>query len=312
MLARMSSLAVVIPLYNHATYIAAAMQSVYAQTRAADRVIVIDDGSTDDSFAAAKKCARQGTELVRQENMGAHAVLNRGIEMAADCDFVAILNSDDTWHPERLYRCRAELTARSEIGAVCTGLHLVDSAGTHLAETTAKVRRHRQIWTLVKKQHDPLLSLAISNFTKSTSNLVGRQAFFAEHPFGPYRYIHDYHWVLQAALQDRLGLVPDDLLAYRVHESNTIKANGRRAVVAETVQMHLDILGGLAPAMAGSARLRERIRHYLQCLLGNHTDFRGQLFFQVIAEAIARQPDLFSITSLGDYEEFEGKSSALP
>ncbi|MEO7934219.1 MAG: glycosyltransferase family A protein [Chthoniobacterales bacterium] len=308
----MSFLAVIIPLFNHAAYIGAALQSVQAQTQPAQRVIVIDDGSTDDSFAIAQAAAASGTEVLRQENRGAHATLNRGIEMAADCDLVAILNSDDLWHPERLARCRKAFDMRPELDAVCTGLHLIDPVGARLADDAPKMRRHLKVWSLVEKENDPLLSLAVSNFAKTTSNLVARRSFLLAHPFGGYRYVHDYHCFLQAALPGKMGVVAGDLLGYRVHQTNTIKADGRRAVVAETVQMHLDLMASLAPELAASAALRQRFRLYLQRLFGNHTDFRGEIFLQVIADAIAKNPELFAVSALGDFEEFEGKSAPLP
>jgi glycosyltransferase involved in cell wall biosynthesis len=312
MLGKMSSLAVIIPLFNHAAYIGAALKSVQAQTQPAQRVIVIDDGSTDDSFAVAQALAGVGTEVLQQENRGAHATLNRGIEMAADCELVAILNSDDLWHPERLARCREAFDGQPQLDAVCTGLHLIDPVGVRLPNDAPKMRRHLKVWSLVEKENDLLLSLAISNFAKTTSNLIARRSFLRAHPFGDYRYVHDYHCFLQAALTGKMGVVPGDLLGYRVHQTNTIKADGRRAVVAETVQMHLDLLASLAPALAASAALRQRLRLYLQRLFGNYTDFRAEIFLQIIAEAAAKHPALFSIASLGDFGEFESKSSPLP
>lgn len=312
----MSSLAVVIPLYNHAAYIEPTLRSVISQTTPPHRVIIIDDGSTDDSFAQAQTLVAQfsntSIEVIRQENCGAHAALNRGIELAADCEFVAILNSDDLWHPERLERCLAKLLANPSLALVCTGLHLIDSAGQPLPEDSPKARRHRKVWALVEKENDPLLSLAVSNFAKTTSNLIARRSFLIAHPFGDYRYVHDYHFLLQAAFADTLGVLPDDLLGYRVHTTNTIKADGRRPVVAETVQMHLDLLGKMAPALSESATLRNRLRLYLQRLFGNYTDFRSQLFLQLIANAMQTHPSLFQTTTLGDYAEFESKSDPLP
>ncbi len=312
MLGKMSSLAVIIPLFNHAAYIGVALESVQAQTQLAQRVIVIDDGSTDDSFAVAQALARPGTEVLRQENRGAHATLNRGVEMAADCELVAVLNSDDLWHPERLAHCRKALDERPEWQAVCTGLHLIDPLGGRLLDDAPKMRRHLKVWSLVEKENDPLLSLAISNFAKTTSNLVARRSFLLKHPFGDYRYVHDYHCFLQAALVGKFGVIASDLLGYRVHETNTIKADGRRAVVSETVQMHLDLLASMASKLAASTPLRQRFRLYLQRLFGNHTDFRGEIFLQVIAEAIAKNPAIFTVAALGDFEEFESKSSPLP
>ncbi len=308
----MSSLAVVIPLFNHEKYIGVALDSVFAQTLQPDRIIVIDDGSSDDSFAVAKKIARPGTEILRQENRGAHVTLNHAISLAVDCEFVAVLNSDDVWSPDRLERCVCELQGDSQAEVICTQLHLIDSDGQNLPSDHPKMKRYAKVWQLVSEENDPLLSLAVSNFAKTTSNLVARRSFLMEHPFCNYRYVHDYRFFLEAALFNRVRVISDDLLGYRTHATNTIKVDGRRAVVAETVQMHLDLLAQLAPDLAGSPALRRRLRFYWQRLFGNFTDFRGELFLQIIAQSIAESPSHFDAGALDDFEEFESKSSPLP
>ena len=89
-------LAVIIPCYNHARYIGAALDSCLAQTRRPDRIIVIDDGSRDDSPAIIRSYASRGVEGSARENRGAHSTINELLAMAArDCDVVSILNSDD-------------------------------------------------------------------------------------------------------------------------------------------------------------------------------------------------------------------------
>lgn len=304
----MSTLAVVIPLYNHAAYLRSTLASVYAQTLAPQRVIVIDDGSQDDSFALAQSLARPGTEVLRQENRGAHHTLNRGVEWAAGADFVAILNSDDVWEPERLARCVAVLEKNREAQVVVTGLHLIDGDGTTLPATHPKERRNRAVWERVLAEDNPLLSLAVSNFAKTTSNVVARREFLVAHPLADLRYVHDYRFFLEAACRGVLLVVPEDLLGYRTHEGNTIKADGRRPVVSEVVQMHLDWIGSLERELMESESLRGRLRLYVQRLLGNHTDFRGEIFLQVLAGAVAQQPDLFRVNMLGEMAEFTNKS----
>src|SRR6186997_1536327 len=98
--------AVVIPCYNHARYVGEALESVLAQTRSPDRVIVIDDGSKDDSMQVLRAFEERGVEVRTRENQGAHATINELVQLAAqDCEFIAILNSDDRYLPERLEKC---------------------------------------------------------------------------------------------------------------------------------------------------------------------------------------------------------------
>ena len=75
----MKQIAVVIPLYNHAAYIGDAIRSVLAQTRTVDKIVIVDDGSTDDSVEIVRAFAEPRIELSTQPNAGAHAAINRGI-----------------------------------------------------------------------------------------------------------------------------------------------------------------------------------------------------------------------------------------
>ncbi|HEY5892381.1 MAG TPA: glycosyltransferase family 2 protein [Chthoniobacterales bacterium] len=304
--------AVVIPLFNHAPYIRAALESVLGQTNPPDRIIVVDDGSTDGSPDVVDRLRFPKVELFRQENQGAHMALNRGIALANDCEWIAILNSDDIYHPERLAKCFILLQQRPQTALITTGLHLIDDDGQPLDETSSKVRRLRAIWDLVRADANPLLSLAISNFTKTTSNFVVRRQFLLDHPFGAYRYVHDYHTALQAAFEGVLTVLPEDLLGYRTHETNTIKSSGKSPVIMETLRMNLDLLSAWAPKLRSSQRLRKRYRQYFQRLLGNHTDFRGELFFQLIAQLLASNPQILDLKTLADFPELKTSPEALP
>ena len=86
------TIAVVIPTYNHARYLADAISSVIAQKRPADEIIVVDDGSTDDPAAVVARFP--GVQLIRQENQGLAAARNTGLR-SCTASHVVFLDSDD-------------------------------------------------------------------------------------------------------------------------------------------------------------------------------------------------------------------------
>ncbi|NEM05923.1 glycosyltransferase [Geodermatophilus normandii] len=88
----------VLPCYNGAQYLSEALHSVLEQTRPADEVIVVDDGSTDGSAELAESF---GVTVIRQANAGEGAARNRGLA-AATGDLVAWLDADDRWRPQHL------------------------------------------------------------------------------------------------------------------------------------------------------------------------------------------------------------------
>lgn len=91
----------VIPTHNRSRLLVRAIESVYAQTFAAAEIVVVDDGSTDDTREQVEKLA--SVRYVWQENAGGGAARNRGVEVSRS-PWVAFLDSDDVWTPEHLER----------------------------------------------------------------------------------------------------------------------------------------------------------------------------------------------------------------
>ncbi|MBR1364866.1 MULTISPECIES: glycosyltransferase family 2 protein [Bradyrhizobium] len=93
---------VIIPSFNCASFLVEALDSVLEQTRPADEIIVIDDGSTDQTEEVLRPYLGQ-IILLRQQNNGVSAARNNGIARATG-DWVAFLDADDVWKPEKLSR----------------------------------------------------------------------------------------------------------------------------------------------------------------------------------------------------------------
>jgi glycosyltransferase involved in cell wall biosynthesis len=96
--ARGQRISVVIPVYNGAAYLGATLQSVMDQSEPPCEVIVVDDGSTDDTAAIARSF---GVTLISQENRGIAAARNAGTR-AATGEYIAYLDGDDLWSPDKL------------------------------------------------------------------------------------------------------------------------------------------------------------------------------------------------------------------
>jgi glycosyltransferase involved in cell wall biosynthesis len=282
-------IACVIPSYNHAHYIGEAIRSVVEQTLPADRLVIVDDGSRDNSVELIRALKDPRICLVVQENQGAHAALNRGLELSKDCDFVSVLNSDDRYHPERFARCVAHFDRHPNTRLVCTRVRLIDESGRPVGRRDGRQRRVDRIWSLLNKTPDYAVSLGYGNFTKTTSNFFFRSGAITE--FRPYRYVHDYFAALTVAFLGTLSLIQQELLDYRVHSTNTIKADGKGAVVQEVIRMHLDLLMELRLSLESDALLRKRLLNYLKIALNNYTDMRAELLLLSIARSLNRDGD---------------------
>ena len=125
---------VIIPTYNYGRFIAEALRSVLVQTHPPSEIIVIDDGSTDDTGEVVAPFGEQ-VKYIRQENAGVCAARNRGVAESKG-ELVAFLDADDIWEPTKLEKQVAKFAADSRIGLVHCGMREFDD------ETGETIRVH--------------------------------------------------------------------------------------------------------------------------------------------------------------------------
>ena len=221
---------VVVPLYNHAAYIDEAIDSILVQGDLLAEVIVLDDGSTDDSVAIMRKRARTDPRIKfqAQANQGAHATLNTALN-ACGAEFLAILNSDDVWVEGRLAALVAALDADPKAGMTWSQIRFIDGAGAGIDNAWYEAGLK-----FCRDKGDLAAALLNANLMMTTSNLLLRRTSWQTvGPFAALRYTHDLDWILRAlALGVGAVAVEAPLLRYRVHATNTI-AEDHAAVRAE-------------------------------------------------------------------------------
>lgn len=124
---------VVMPVFNGAAFLAPALNSLRSQTLRAIEIIVVDDGSTDDSVALVESQAREDPRivLIRSSRVRISAALNRGIAQARGA-FIARMDADDIAHPQRLARQAEFLEAHPAVAVVGTGFRVIDATGAVL------------------------------------------------------------------------------------------------------------------------------------------------------------------------------------
>lgn len=224
------TISVVVPLYNHERYIHQTLDSVFSQTRPPHEVIVIDDGSRDGSAAAVEGLLSRHPNLIfwRHPNRGAHATINAGIHRASG-DYVAVLNSDDLFHPKRFAAMGEVLDRQANTDAVFSDLSFIDDDGRSIGNDW-----YNQAMAFHRKSDDLALTLINGNIFMTTSNLMIRRSVFDDIGyFSALRYTHDLDFFLRLILAGKgLHRIDRPLMSYRLHATNTI-SEGHLKVKAE-------------------------------------------------------------------------------
>jgi glycosyltransferase involved in cell wall biosynthesis len=216
---------IIIPSYNHARYIKRAIDSVLSQSYDRIELIVVDDGSTDDSVKYLREIKDPRYSFYCQENQGAHVAINRGLGLA-DGEFLAILNSDDVFHPDRIQRLMTEFRKDPEVELLSTWIQIIDpndqerglKEGWHNLEPWPTAHPELSF----QKTDDFGLNLLMGNFVATTGNIVMRRSLYEKiGGMRNLRFAHDWDFVLRAAAAAKCKLIPEPLLKYRIHDKNT-------------------------------------------------------------------------------------------
>ena len=203
--------AVIMPAYNAALHIDAALASVRAQTHTALDIIVVDDGSTDTTAERVEAHAAQDPRVrfVQQRNQGVAAARNRAIA-ATSAPFIAPIDADDLWAPQKIARHVAALQDHPEAGLAYSWWVSLDDAGRVIGQSDR--------WGL---QGDVFQALLCVNFVGNASVPVYRHSVLeAAGGYVSYRSdnaegCEDWDLTLRVAERAPFCVVPSYLTGYR-------------------------------------------------------------------------------------------------
>ena len=206
-LRRMNRVSVIIPNYNYGRFLREAIDSALNQTVRPHEVIVVDDGSTDQSGEILESYGAQ-IITVRQQNQGVGAARNKGAEIATG-EFLAFLDADDYWGPEKLEKQLERFKQDPEIGLVHCGFQNVDATGAYIDETITGDEG---------SVADRILRM--NHKVYANTILVSRDLFDRLDGYDLDKDLHpseDWDLIYRAARLSLIGFVPEPLLFYRQH-----------------------------------------------------------------------------------------------
>lgn len=206
---RMLLVSVVVPAYNAERTIGATLESALHQTHRETEIIVVDDGSTDGT-AGVVAAFGERIRYLRQPNAGAAAARNTGIA-AARGEFVALLDADDLWLPQKLEQQLAYFDAHPEVGAVQCGARFVDNALRTL-EIRPCVTGGDALWDVVHFRNLPAF---LSALVVRRSCLDRNGAFDTSLAI-----LEEWDMAIKTARYCGLASIAEPLVLYRVHAGN--------------------------------------------------------------------------------------------
>ena len=205
------TVSVVIPTHNYAGFVGEAIESALGQTVPPLEVIVVDDGSTDDTPHVLESFGNR-IRAVRQRNQGVCAARNAGASIATG-DLLAFLDADDVWLPDKLEKQIECFLAHPNTGLVHCGIVHVDATGKPMATIMDGMEGDVAI-DILMCQRNVILG-------GGSAMLVSRAAF---HEVGAFdtSLTHAEDWDLwyRLARRYRVGFVREVLVRYRLHEVN--------------------------------------------------------------------------------------------
>lgn len=237
----MSSVAVVVPAYNSARYIAETLKSVLAQTRPADEILLADGASKDDTVAIAKSTV-PNIKVISEPDQGVADGRNKAIRMAS-ADWVAFMDADDLWHPEKL-RMQSELIEKApEVEFVfCDAWQFRGEEtllGSFLATRTnfPTLPKHAVGENLHVFDTDVSVAIMEVNYVVTTSTaMVKRSAALEVDGFDPtLRVCEDYEFWLRVLKGRKAGVVNMPLVGYRHHGDSL--SDDREAMVRGRIEV---------------------------------------------------------------------------
>lgn len=217
---------VVMPAYNHEKYIGETIDSVLKQSWQNLELIIIDDGSTDETAQIVKAYDDPRLHYYYQENQDAFNALNNGMAMAKG-DFISIINSDDVYTLNRIERL-VTLLQQSGAHAIFSDVAPIDAQSNPLGDPEFGWNQWHQAnrGFFLQMPGDLYRGFLHGNLMVTTSNLIiSRQAYKRVGEFSSLRYLHDYDYIfrlLRAYPEEVKYLEKEKLVQYRIHGGNTI------------------------------------------------------------------------------------------
>ncbi|MBY3167864.1 glycosyltransferase family 2 protein [Rhizobium laguerreae] len=217
------TVSVIIPTYNRARFIREAIESVFSQTYRDFELIVIDDGSTDETAKIVRALVDNRLNFIRQENRGRSAARNRAIALARG-RYIAFLDSDDMYLPDKLAQQVDYMDSHPEDGMIYTSAMCIDGDGNPLNSQRYEAWADGEIYKQVAFFQPVTITLPTVMVRREVLNAVGG---FDE---AMDRFEDTDLW-RRIAKHYRVGILVEATCILRTHGDNTLRSQDPAKII---------------------------------------------------------------------------------
>ncbi|WP_404355926.1 glycosyltransferase family 2 protein [Methylotuvimicrobium sp. KM1] len=215
------NISVVIPAYNSAEFIADAVHSILKQTRPITEIIIVDDGSTDNTQQIVEALPGPIT-YIKQPNQGPSAARNTGIK-AANSEWIAFLDADDQWTPDKIDKQLKLLRQIPELVLIAGDMAEIDKSDQLITESVLDKHQLLNKFQAIQDRAIPnaLAELVTKNFIPTGTVLVNKSALIEAGLFNQaIRFGEDLELWAKIAAKHPISCIPEILMLRRQHGNN--------------------------------------------------------------------------------------------
>jgi teichuronic acid biosynthesis glycosyltransferase TuaG len=230
-------ISVIIPTYNSSKYVREAILSALYQTYTSIEIIVIDDGSTDNTCQIVEELIKESNKikLIKKEHTGNVGKNSNEAVKISKGEFIAKLDSDDIWEREKL---EIQIQFINQFKLICSNAKIVDS--------NSKIKQEKYFGDIENSFNIDLKTLLENNYIITSSILCEREIF---EKYGGFEEVlgfrgEDYILWLKIASENKICFINKELISFRVHDKNLshFEVNERYNLLENTVKIRNDYL----------------------------------------------------------------------
>ncbi len=300
---------VIIPLYNKAAYIERAIQSVLSQTFQEFELIVVDDGSTDDSSAQLSVISQQlsvaapeiykKVRVIQQQNQGVSTARNNGVKLAK-YDYIAFLDADDSWELTYLEEMNGLIATYPNAGIYGSGYFIVKNGKKRIAPIGVEKNFDRGLINYCQVYSK---TLCMPLWTGAT--IIRKYVFDLENGFNPRLKLgEDFDLWIRVAIKHSVAFLNKPLASYHQDVDLTNRAIGEKLYKPQEHMLFTDYgefknnpdfvylyerlaLYGLLPYYLKGKNKKE-VKAILSQIRWNQHELKYRLYYQILPRVIVR------------------------